>query len=179
MNTDLSTFTVGGYKAGPKWKVILWYFFNYSILYSAFPWPQSIKKQLLILFGSKIGGGVIIKTRVRVKNPWRLVLGNNCFIGEGVWIDNLEDVWIGDNVCLSQGSMLLTGNHDYTKKDFAYRLGKIWLHNNVWIGANSVVCPGVTCKPNAVLDVNSVATKDLDEMKVYAGNPAVYVRQRT
>lgn len=178
MTTDLSKFTIGDYKNGNKLKVLTWYFVNYYIFNTAFPWPYKLKIALLRIFGAKVGTGVVIKTKVRVKNPWRLLIGDNTWIGEGVWIDNLEDVSIGRNVCLSQDAMLLTGNHDYTKIDFPYRLGGINLEDGVWIGAKSVVCPGVTCKSHAILTVNSVATRELKEWGIYSGNPAVLVRER-
>jgi len=178
MQTDLSKFTVGNYAAGPKWKVYVWHFVNYFVFNSALPWPYSLKRALLRIFGAKVDEGLIIKTKVRIKNPWRLVIGAHCWIGESVWIDNLEDVAIGNNVCLSQGSMLLTGNHDYTLSDFPYRLGKITLEDGVWIGAKSVVCPGVVCKSHSILTVNSVATKELNPWTIYSGNPAVSVRAR-
>lgn len=178
MYTDLSKFNIGNYKAGPKWKVLIWHFVNYFVFNSAFPWPYAIKRSLLRLFGAKVGKGLIIKIKVRIKNPWRLTIGENCWIGESVWIDNLENVFIGNNVCLSQESMLLTGNHDYTLSDFPYKLGKITLEDGVWIGAKSIVCPGIVCKSHSILTVNSVATKDLAEWTIYAGNPAVQVRKR-
>lgn len=178
MQTDLSKFNIGNYVAGPKWKVVVWHFVNYYIFDSALPWPYSVKRALLRLFGAKIGKGLIIKTKIRIKNPWRLTIGANCWIGESVWIDNLENVFIGNNVCLSQGAMLLTGNHDYTLSDFPYRLGKIMLEDGVWIGAKSVVCPGVVCKSHSILTVNSVATKVLEQWTIYSGNPAVSVRER-
>jgi len=176
--TDLSAFQVGDYKAGPTWKILLWYFFNYYFLHSAIPWPYGMKRLVLRAFGAKVGKGVVIKTRVRVKNPWRLSIGDHCWIGEDVWIDNLEDVAIGNHVCLSQGAMLLTGNHDYTVSSFPYRLGKIVLEDGVWIGARSVVCPGIVCRSHAILTVNSVATKELEAQKIYAGNPARFIRER-
>ncbi|MRG43878.1 colanic acid biosynthesis acetyltransferase WcaF [Chitinophaga sp. SYP-B3965] len=178
MRTDLSTFTVGNYNAGPKWKVLTWYFVNYYIFNSALPWPYGFKRKLLQLFGAKVGKGLVIKTKVRIKNPWRLEIGAHCWIGESVWIDNLEDVTIGDHVCLSQGVLLLTGNHDYTLPDFPYRLGKIRIEDGAWIGAESVVCPGVTCSSHAILTVNSVATKNMDAWQIYSGNPAAFVRKR-
>lgn len=179
MRTDLSKFNTGNYKPGAgKVKILLWYFLNYYIFNSAIPWPNPIKVSLLKVFGAKVGSGINMKPKVRIKNPWRLTIGDNCWIGEGVWIDNLEDVVIGANVCLSQGAMLLTGNHDYTVTDFAYRLSGINLEDGVWIGAQSVVCPGVTCKSHAILTVNSVATKQLDAYKIYSGNPATFVRER-
>jgi putative colanic acid biosynthesis acetyltransferase WcaF len=178
MQTDLSKFTTGGYKAGNKMKVFVWFFINYYIFDSSFPWPYRLKLFLLRLFGAKIGVGLIIKINVRIKNPWRLVIGDHCWIGESVWIDNLEDVTLGNNVCLSQGAMLLTGNHDYTISSFPYRLGKINLEDGVWIGAKSVVCPGVTCRSHSILTVNSVASKELDGWSIYSGNPATFARSR-
>jgi putative colanic acid biosynthesis acetyltransferase WcaF len=178
MQTDLSRFRLENYKAGPRWKVLTWFFINYFIFDSVLPWPYKLKVVLLRLFGAKVGKGLVIKVKVRVKYPWRLVIGDNCWLGESVWIDNLENVSIGSNVCISQGAMLLTGNHDYTRIDFPYRLGKIVLDDGVWIGAQSVVCPGITCKSHAILTVNSVATKTLEPWSIYMGNPAIFIRKR-
>ncbi|GAA4316718.1 putative colanic acid biosynthesis acetyltransferase [Mucilaginibacter gynuensis] len=178
MPTNLSTFTIGDYKNGSKIKVLVWYFINYYIFNSSFPWPYKFKIFLLRAFGAKVGDGLVIKTRVRIKNPWRLTIGNHCWIGESVWIDNLENVTIGNNVCISQEALLLTGNHDYTKSDFPYRLGGIELEDGVWIGAKSTVCPGVVCKSHAILTVNSVANKNLDAWSIYSGNPATFARTR-
>lgn len=180
MQTDLSTFSIGTYQAGgPKWKVLVWFFVNYYVFDSSFPWPYRLKHALLLLFGAKVGSGLVIKTKVRIKNPWRLIIGDNCWIGESVWIDNLSDVRIGSNVSISQGAMLLTGNHDYTLSSFPYRLGEIVLEDGVWIGAQAVVCPGVTCKSHAILTVSSVASQNLAAWSIYRGNPAVFVRARS
>jgi putative colanic acid biosynthesis acetyltransferase WcaF len=54
----------------------------------------------------------------------------------------------------------------------------IRLETGSWVGARSVVCPGVTVAEGAVLSVGSVATKDLAQFGIYTGNPAVFVRQR-
>ena len=178
IETNLSKFNIENYKAGPKLKVFFWFFFNYYVLNSSFPWPMRLKVFLLKAFGAKIGNGLIIKTKVRIKNPWRLFVGDNCWIGESVWIDNLESVHIGNNVCISQGAMLLTGNHDYKQSSFPYRLAGIEIEDGVWIGAQSVVCPGIKCFSHSILTVNSVATKNLEEWNIYAGNPATFVRNR-
>lgn len=178
ITTDLSKFNIGDYKPGNKLKILTWSFFNYFILNSSLPWPQALKILLLKLYGARIGYGVVLKTRIRIKYPWRLIIGNHCWLGEDVWIDNLVEVVIGSHVCLSQGAMLLTGNHDYTKKDFPYRLGKIVLENGVWIGARAIVCPGVYCESHSILTVNSVASKRLGKWQIFAGNPAQFIRNR-
>jgi putative colanic acid biosynthesis acetyltransferase WcaF len=178
MQTNLAEYSIGSYRAGPKWKVVVWYLINNYILYSRFPFPSGFKLMLLRLFGAKVGRGVVIKPLVRIKNPWRLVIGNYCWIGEEVWIDNIEQVIIGNNVCLSQGAILLTGNHDYAVSNFPPRYERIELEDGVWICAKSIVCPGVVCRSHSILTVNSVATKEMEAMKIYTGNPAVIVRER-
>ena len=99
-------------------------------------------------------------------------------IGENVWIDNLTEVRIGNNVCISQGAMLLSGNHDYKKTSFDLKIKKIILEDGCWIGAKSIVCPGITCKSHSILSVGSVANTDLEEYGIYQGVPAIQVRKR-
>lgn len=176
--TDLSRFDTRGYRGGPRWRMMMWYPLQYYLFDTALPIPYAMKRWLLRLFGARVGKGVIIKPNVRIKYPWRLVIGDHSWIGESVWIDNLLDVRIGSNVALSQGAMLLTGNHDYSDPTFPYRLGEIVLEDGVWIGARAIVCPTVVCRSHSVLMVSAVATKHLEPWGIYAGNPAKLVRQR-
>ena len=131
-----------------------------------------------MLFGAKIGKVFYLHKKVNIKYPWNLEVGDNVWIGEDCWIDNLVKVKIHSNVCLSQGSMLLTGNHNYKKPAFDLIVGEIVLCDGVWIGAKAIVTAGVTCHSHAVLSVNSVATKDLEEYTIYSGNPCIPIRQR-
>ncbi len=155
-----------------------WYIVNALIFHSWLCPCSLVKVSLLRLFGAKIGNGVVIKPRVNIKHPWRLAIGDHVWVGEGVWIDNLVKVEIGSNVCLSQGALLLTGSHDYSDKAFRLILGEIYLEDGVWIAANVAVCPGVRCGQNSVITVSSVIRKNSEAGGVYAGNPAVLVRQR-
>ena len=139
---------------------------------------SNFKCSLLRIFGGKVGRRVVIKPHVTIKYPWLLKIGNDVWIGENVWVDNLTMVTIGSNVCISQGAYLLTGNHDYSKSTFDLMIGKIVLEKGTWIGAKSIVCPGVTCKSHSVLAVGSVATKDLEEYGIYQGIPAIKIKQR-
>ncbi|AKD54966.1 acyl transferase [Spirosoma radiotolerans] len=176
--TDLSRFNISWYNPGPRWKIILWFITNSVFINTYLPLPISLKLAILRLFGAKIGNKVVVKPGVNIKYPWLLHVGNEVWIGEQVWIDNLSEVHIGDNVCLSQGAMLLTGNHDYSRSTFDLTTRPITLADGVWIGAKSVVCAGVRCESHAVLAVNSVATRSLEAYGIYQGNPAVWVRQR-
>lgn len=175
---NLNTFDNHWYQPGPRWKLVLWFLTNSWTLNSYLPLPVAVKRSLLRAFGAKIGRGVVIKPKVNVKYPWFLEIGDHAWVGEEVWIDNLTWVRIGSNSCLSQGAMLLTGNHDYSRSTFDLRLGGITLEAGVWVGARATVCPGVTCHTHAVLAVGSVATHALEAYGVYQGNPARLVRKR-
>lgn len=179
MSVSLSSFSSKGYDKGASFfKQLLWYFINALIVRSPLNPFISIKILLLRMFGAQIGKGVIIKNEVRIKAPWNLSIGDNCWIGENVWIDNLDKVFIGNDVCISQGAMLLTGNHDYTLSDMPYRNAPILISDGSWVGAQTTVCPGVVINKYAILTVGSVATKDLEESGIYQGVPAVKIRTR-
>lgn len=133
---------------------------------------------ILRSFGAKIGKGVVIKPMVNIKYPWKLKIGDYAWIGENVWIDNLGDVSIGPHACISQGALLLSGNHDFSKKSFDLIVKPIVIGNGAWIGAKSMVTQGTIVHDHAVLAVNSVASSDLEAYGIYRGNPAVKIKQR-
>jgi putative colanic acid biosynthesis acetyltransferase WcaF len=178
LKQDLSSFNNSWYDPGAGiLKRFLWYCTNECWFRSGFP-VNGWKIFLLRLFGAKVGRGVIVKPHVNIKYPWKLSIGDHVWIGEEAWIDNLAEVVIEDHVCISQGAMLLCGNHDYKKTTFDLMPGKITLQAASWVGAQSVVCPNVTVGKNAVLAVGSVASSDLDEGWIYRGNPAVKIKER-
>src|SRR5688572_19747653 len=178
IKTNLATFQNKWYRPGPPLKLALWYVVSFVIFQNAlFPF-YGLKRSLLRVFGAKVGEGVFIKPNVNIKYPWLLQLGNHIWIGEGVWIDNLGLTIIQDNVCLSQGCYLVTGNHNYKKAGFDLLINKIVLEDGVWIGAKAIVSPGVTCQSHSVLTLGSVATHNLDPYTIYQGNPAMKVKCR-
>ena len=178
--TDLSAYNNDWYNPGASaLKRTLWYLVNAGLFINPLNPVSSLKVKLLRLFGARVGKGVTLKPNINIKYPWLLEIGDHVWIGEGVWIDNLAPVSIGSHVCISQGALLLTGNHNYKKKTFDLMVGKITLADGAWIGDKSVVCPGVTCGSHSVLAVGSVAVKDLKPYFIYQGNPAVPVRERT
>lgn len=178
-SSDLSKYNNSWYDPGGNpFKRILWYFINIIFFINPLNPFSFVKIFLLKLFGSKIGTGVRINPSVNIKYPWLLEVGNHVWIGENVWIDNLSLVKIGDNCCLSQGAMLLTGNHNYKKSTFDLIIGSIVLEEGAWVGAQSTVCPDVICKSHSILSVGSIATSDLEPYTIYQGNPAKPVRDR-
>ena len=178
MSTELSVYNNSWFQPGNPLKRFAWHYVNCIFFKSGiFPFYR-LKVFLLQLFGATVGKGVFIKPYVNIKYPWLLSIGDHVWIGEAAWIDNVALVCIGNNVCISQGAYLLTGNHNYKKKSFDLLPGEIVLEDGVWIGASSIVCPGITCKSHAILSVGSVATHNLESYSIYSGNPAVKIRER-
>lgn len=175
----LDTYDNSWYKPGGNVVTrALWYIVNIFFFLNPLIPLSGVKVFLLKLFGAAIGVNVVIKPRVNIKYPWLLKIGDNTWIGENVWIDNLCEVEIQSNACVSQGALLLTGNHNYKKETFDLMIGKIVLEEGAWVGANATVCPGVTCRSHSILSVGSVAISDLMEYSIYQGNPAVKIRDR-
>lgn len=177
--TKLSSFSADTFdKEAGIIKLTLWFFCNALLVRASWNPFMKIKIILLRIFGAKIGKNVIIKNNVCIKFPWKITIGDNVWLGEYVWIDNIDKVEIENDVCISQGALLLTGNHDYTKTTFNYRNAPIYIEEGAWIGAKTVVCPGVKVHSHAILTVGSIATKDLETYSIYQGNPAVKIRNR-
>ncbi|MFT3980961.1 MAG: WcaF family extracellular polysaccharide biosynthesis acetyltransferase [Ferruginibacter sp.] len=174
----LNEYNNSWYKPGPALKRVCWYMVN-GLFFKSGIFPFSgLKRGMLRLFGGKVGKGVVIKPYVSVKYPWLLTIGNYCWIGEHVWIDNLAEVNISDNVCISQGALILCGNHDYTKITFDLSVQPIHIHEGAWVGAKSIVGPGTVLESHAVLTAGSVGTGTLSAYSIYRGNPAVKIKDR-
>jgi putative colanic acid biosynthesis acetyltransferase WcaF len=175
---DLARYRPGGFKRGRPAVVLgLWIVADALLVSSWLPgsWHRRV---LLRAFGAQIGRGVVIKPRVRVKYPWRLAVGGHAWIGEDVWIDNLEPVVIGANACLSQGAYLCTGSHDWSRATFDLTVAPITVKDGGWVAAKAVVGPGVTIGEGAVLGLGSVATKNVASWTVNRGNPAQCMGER-
>lgn len=176
---DLSTPDNSEYEIGRSYFIwALWHFIGSPIVRSnLLPIPR-LKAAVLRLFGAHIGLRAHIKPGLKVKFPWYLAIGDYCWIGEDVWIDNLAPVTIGSHVCVSQGAYLCTGNHDWKTTNLKLFRRPVVLSDGCWIGARSVVGPGVTVGIAAVLAMGGIAMRNIPPYEVWAGNPARYLRKR-
>lgn len=160
-----------------SFKIACWYFTSMVFFRSGLIPFSSVLVLILRAFGASIGKEVRIKPYIHIYYPWKLTIGDYSWLAP-CKIENLAQVKIGKNVCVSQNAMLLTGNHDYNKSTFDLITKPITLEDGVWIGASAIVCPGVTAQSHSVLTVGSIATKDLEAYAVYQGNPAVKIKDR-
>lgn len=153
-------------------KRILWHLLGKPLLRCSLLPFSGYRVHLLRLFGAKIGEKVTIKPGVRVTAPWRLTIQDHCWIGEDAWIDNLGQITIENDVCLSQGVYLVTGNHDWTDPAFGIVVKPIVIRQGAWIGARATVTPGRTVGVCAIASAGSVVTKDVGDYQICSGNPA-------
>ena len=78
-----------------------------------------------------------------------------------MWIDNLAEVEIGANCCVSQGAYLCTGSHDWNSRKFTLITKPIRVEDGAWIAAKAIIGPGVVVGTGSVLAAGSVAAGDL------------------
>jgi putative colanic acid biosynthesis acetyltransferase WcaF len=175
----LSEFRNDWYKPGRSlfWQCA-WFFLGLPLLRSALIPSSAFRCFLLRFFGATLGPGVVIKPGVRIKYPWRFTAGADTWLGEDCWIDNLADVQLGSSVCLSQGTYLCTGNHDWTDPAFGLIVKPIRIDDGAWVGARSVVCPGIAIGAGAVAAAGSIVNRNIPPMEIHGGNPAVFLKRR-
>jgi putative colanic acid biosynthesis acetyltransferase WcaF len=155
-----------------------WLLFGQTTL--SFSWIVSsfVRIGLLRLFGARIGERVVMRHPLKVKYPWHLVVGNDCWFGEDCWIDNLTTVTIGNNVCISQAAYICTGNHNWTDPNFGLMVAPVTIEDGAWAGAHCMLAPGVTLGRGAVAGAGSVISKSIPEFEIHAGNPAKFIKRR-
>ncbi len=173
-NYDNSWFSPGrSFVWRAAWLIFGLPLFRWSLLPSS-----SFRVALLRLFGARVGSGVVIHSEVVVKYPWHLQVGNDCWIGERAWIDCLTTVRLEDNVCISQGAYLCTGNHDWSDPAFGLVVKPIAMRQGSWAGAKSILLPGVTLGEAAVAGAGSVVSRSVPAYEIHTGNPATFARRR-
>ena len=141
---DLSAFTGEGYDKG---RSVAWqaaWFAVMNLVFMKWWLPARFRPAILRAFGATVGERVLIRHRVRVLWPWKLTIGDDCWIGEGAWLLNLEPITLSDDVCISQEALLCTGSHKHRDPSFAFDNAPITVGQGAWITARAVVHRGVT-----------------------------------
>lgn len=176
---DLSRFQNSFCHPASSWFTrALWFAIGLPLLRCSVLPSSSFRRSLLRLFGAEIGRAAVIKPGFRVKYPWNLKAGKNCWFGEDTWIDNLAMVSMGDNVCISQGAYLCTGNHDWADPAFGLIIRPIRIQDGAWVGARASVAPGVVIGEGAVVGLGAVVTNAVPPFEIHGGNPARFIRRR-
>jgi putative colanic acid biosynthesis acetyltransferase WcaF len=152
----LREFTTAGYDKGRNkfWQAA--WFATQNLVFAAWWLPARARPGILRLFGAQVGARVLIRHRVRVLWPWKLTVGDDCWIGEDAWLLNLEPITIGHDVCISQGAFLCTGSHDHRDPAFGYRNAPITVGPGAWVAARSTVLKGAAVPAGGLIPAGSL-----------------------
>jgi putative colanic acid biosynthesis acetyltransferase WcaF len=151
----------------------------WSLLYRTSPRPlHSWRSFLLRLFGSAMGANCHFYPRSKVWAPWNLICADQVTAGDGAEIYNPAPVTLGSHAILSQDAYVCAATHDYDDPAFPLIAYAMNIGAYAWVCARASVAPGVNVGEGAVLGLGSVATRSLDAWTVYAGVPAVRVKER-
>jgi len=161
----------------PRVVVYLWGLVEWLLVTNPLQVSSGLRVAALRCFGARIGRGVIFRPRTRVRFPWKLTVGNDCWIGEGVWIHNQDQVTLGHDVVVSQETMITTGSHAH-RTDMGLLTRPVVLEDGVWVTSRCMVLGGVTLGRSALVAPMSVVTASVPAGRMVRGNPAVDVGAR-
>lgn len=169
---DLRQYDQSDYDRGrPGWYVLLWWLVQ-AIAFPLSPhFANGFRCALLRRFGAKIGSGAIVRPTARFTYPWKVEMGDHCWVGDDVVFYSLDRIVLGDHCVVSQNTYLCTGSHDLQDPTFGLIVAPIQLGCGVWIATDCFVAAGVTVGSNAVVGARSSVFKDLPAGYVCLGSP--------
>ena len=170
---DLSQFCLpAGFRERPAWFVQLWWLFEALFVRPTpqvlYPWRRFIWR----LFGAKVGHRVLIRPGVRVTFPWKVTIGDHCWIGDNATLYSIANIAIGEHSVISQEAYLCAGTHDHCDISFPLLAAPITIEPECWIAARAFVGPGVKIGRGAVIGACSVLLSDVPAATIVAGSPA-------
>lgn len=142
-----------------------------------------IKSNYLRMQGCKVGSGITFYPGIRFSPGMNLEIGDHVDFAWGVLITTKGGVEIGDRVLIGYRTQILSANHKIPSlkgKVFGsgHDLKKVKIENDVWIGANCVILPGVTIGEGAIVAAGSVVTKNVNSYTIVGGIPAKLIKER-
>ncbi|WP_407414666.1 sugar O-acetyltransferase [Methanobrevibacter sp.] len=127
-----------------------------------------------------VGSNVMMCKRFSFDNGKNIFIGDNFTANYNLTILDIKEVYIGDNVMIGPNTLITTVNHPLSPKGRRKHLAKateIHIGNDVWLGGNVTVLPGVTIGNNVVVGAGAVVTKDIPDNSLALGVPARVVKK--
>lgn len=140
------------------------------------------KDKLIKEILGKTGNTVCIESPFHCDYGYNIEVGENFFANYNLVILDVAKVKIGDNAQIAPNVSIYTAGHPIhpDSRNSGYEYGiDITIGDNVWIGGNTCIMPGVTIGNNVVIGGGSVVTKDLPDNVIAVGNPCRIVREIT
>ena len=120
------------------------------------------------------GCNTLLHSGITIHNPERLEIGDNVAIGDRVTILAFGGVKIGSRVMLAHDTSIITATHNHTNKVMVNEIlhNRVEIGDDVWIGAKTIVMPGVTIGNGAVIGAGSIVTRSVPDNAIAFGSPA-------
>ena len=167
------------FSLGNRLRRLLWNI-CWLLFYRTSPRPFHAWRSLLLrAFGATLGANCHFYPASKIWAPWNLFCEDQVTAGDGAEIYNPSPMHFGSHVIVSQEAYLCGATHDFNDPRFPLLAYTMRFGAYSWICARASVGPGVNVGEGAVLGLASVATRDLEPWGVYAGSPAVKVKDRT
>lgn len=99
-------------------------------------------------------------------------------LSNGCYIQAKNGIVIGSNLRMGPGVGLVSANHNPDNYDEWLLANPIVIGNNVWLGMNAVILPGVEIGNNVIIGANSVVNKNIPDNSIAAGNPCCVIREK-
>ncbi|GAA5033972.1 acetyltransferase [Microbacterium fluvii] len=161
----------------PAWLTMSWSLVELLLVSNRLQISSRLRVWALRRFGARIGDGVIMRPRTRVKSPWNLEIGDRCWIGDGVWFHNRDLITVGSDVSISQETYLTTGAHAF-RTDMALITKPIVIEDGVWLTSRCVVLGGAHIGRSAVISPMTVVRGDIPAGVIVSSPPPTIVGQR-
>jgi maltose O-acetyltransferase len=120
------------------------------------------------------------RKRIKFGGGKNISIGDNFTGNFNLTILDVKEVYIGDNVMIGPNTLITTVGHPLTPKgrrDHLAQASEIHIGNDVWLGDNVTVLPGITIGDNVVVGAGAVVTKDIPDNSLALGVPARVVRK--
>ncbi|MHA1696341.1 MAG: acyltransferase, partial [Candidatus Helarchaeota archaeon] len=129
------------------------------------------------------GKSVLISNNVKIIKPEKIYIGNRVKITDNCILDGSGGVIIGDDSMIGIHSMILTNMHRFDQKDVSIRdqgstYKPVKIGKDVWLGARTIVLPGVIIGNHSIIGANSVVSKSIPENSIAVGSPAKIIKKR-
>lgn len=151
----------------PAVVVYTWFIFEWLFVTNALQVSSRVRVTVLRLFGAQIGHSVIFRPRTRVKFPWNLTIGDRSWIGEGVWFHNQDQVRIGNDVVISQETMITCGSHAH-RTDMGLITKPIVIEDGAWVTSRCMVLGGTVIGASSVISPMTVVSGSVPPNLVWA-----------
>ncbi len=143
--------------------------------------PTEMKRRQLILsqFLAEMGDNCYIEPPLHANWGKHTHLGHNVYANFNLTLVDDTHIYIGDHVMIGPNVTIATAGHPIEpqlRKKVAQFNIPVHIGNNVWIGAHSVILPGVSIGENTVIGAGSIVSKDIPENVVAVGNPCRVLR---